>query len=375
MTDSVGHGTFVTGLIAAVDGNGIGGKGVAGNTRVIADPRLDATATSPVASCCAASTSRSARRRRAQHEPGRRRALTLRAWRGRSASPSSTTCCRWRRRATPVRPGTRSSSPRRCSAARAARPGIGLSVGATKPDGTAAPTSPPTTRSSASRHPGASPDDCTSWRALDAARASRTEWDIDPQICPLANFVPRRRGSLRVRAGHELRGPDRLGDRRAHLAGRAAAGVRAGGRGADPLGAPDGRQRAGTSSPAPASSTARPPRRWRARTTSPRRARRAGRPRAAAPCTPCGCARSRTAARPARAGRPRDLRVARVARRRQAASTPSSAAAGARSASPSGCAARRPTYSWPPRATATATAASSGSGASSASARGGPRAG
>ena len=36
MTDTVGHGTFVTGLIAALDGNGIGGKGVAGNTQVFA---------------------------------------------------------------------------------------------------------------------------------------------------------------------------------------------------------------------------------------------------------------------------------------------------------------------------------------------------
>ena len=34
--DAVGHGTFVTGLIAGVDGNGIGAKGVAGNTRVLA---------------------------------------------------------------------------------------------------------------------------------------------------------------------------------------------------------------------------------------------------------------------------------------------------------------------------------------------------
>jgi subtilisin family serine protease len=36
VTDAIGHGTFVSGLISAVDGNGIGGKGVAGNTKVFA---------------------------------------------------------------------------------------------------------------------------------------------------------------------------------------------------------------------------------------------------------------------------------------------------------------------------------------------------
>ena len=36
VTDSVGHGTFVSGLIGALDGNGRGGKGVAGTTKLVA---------------------------------------------------------------------------------------------------------------------------------------------------------------------------------------------------------------------------------------------------------------------------------------------------------------------------------------------------
>jgi subtilisin family serine protease len=35
VTDTVGHGTFVSGLISALDGNGRGGKGVAGTTKLI----------------------------------------------------------------------------------------------------------------------------------------------------------------------------------------------------------------------------------------------------------------------------------------------------------------------------------------------------
>ena len=40
VTDQVGHGTFVSGLISAVDGNGIGGKGVAGQHQAARDPGL-----------------------------------------------------------------------------------------------------------------------------------------------------------------------------------------------------------------------------------------------------------------------------------------------------------------------------------------------
>ena len=36
VTDNVGHGTFVSGLIGAIDGNGRGGKGVAGSTKLVA---------------------------------------------------------------------------------------------------------------------------------------------------------------------------------------------------------------------------------------------------------------------------------------------------------------------------------------------------
>jgi subtilisin family serine protease len=35
VTDSVGHGTFIAGLISAIDGNGIGGRGVAGATPIV----------------------------------------------------------------------------------------------------------------------------------------------------------------------------------------------------------------------------------------------------------------------------------------------------------------------------------------------------
>jgi subtilisin family serine protease len=35
VTDVVGHGTFIAGLVSAIDGNGAGGRGVAGATPII----------------------------------------------------------------------------------------------------------------------------------------------------------------------------------------------------------------------------------------------------------------------------------------------------------------------------------------------------
>ena len=95
VTDRVGHGTFVSGLIAAIDGNGIGGKGVAGNTRLLASgPRATGSFTRARDLLRGIEVSVRQRRRRDQHEPGRP-GLLRRARRGRSSPPSTTTCCRW----------------------------------------------------------------------------------------------------------------------------------------------------------------------------------------------------------------------------------------------------------------------------------------
>ena len=137
VTDFVGHGTFVTGLIAAIDGNGIGGKGVAGNTKVLAvrasrDKRGRFILSDLLRGIEYAIR---ARRRHPQHEPRRRREPRPPRSRARWRSRSSTTCCRWPPRATTATAATRPSSRRPCSAGTRGAPGIGLSVGATMPNG------------------------------------------------------------------------------------------------------------------------------------------------------------------------------------------------------------------------------------------------
>ena len=134
VTDLVGHGTFVSGLIAALDGNGRGGKGVAGSTKLIAvrastDGRFTLADLirgidfsirrgADVINMSLAGDLASPRPRRAPSRP-----------------PSSTTCSRSPRPATTPRTATRSSSPRRGRRAPGGR-GIGLSVAATKPTAT-----------------------------------------------------------------------------------------------------------------------------------------------------------------------------------------------------------------------------------------------
>ena len=119
VSDFVGHGTFVSGLIAAIDGNGIGGKGVAGNTRLVA-VRASRDGSFSVSDLIrgiefsiragADVINMSLAGRGFTHQPGARA----------RPRPSSTTCCPSRRPATTASTATRSSFPRRPSAAAAA---------------------------------------------------------------------------------------------------------------------------------------------------------------------------------------------------------------------------------------------------------------
>jgi subtilisin family serine protease len=183
VSDTVGHGTFVTGLIAAIDGNGIGGKGVAGNTKVLAirgSRNGDFTISELV------------------------RGIDFSIRRGADILNMSLAGNRTRDTGTLARAlafaflndvlpvaasgntGTAGNAvqfPAAVLGGDRGKPGIGLSVGATKPDGQPADFSTHNRYVSIAA-PGAH-DDCTAGVFSTLPAFAGTEWDVvSPGICP-----------------------------------------------------------------------------------------------------------------------------------------------------------------------------------------------
>jgi subtilisin family serine protease len=187
--DAVGHGTFVTGLIAAVDGNGIGTKGVAGNTKVLAIR----------ASKDGDFTTRDLLR--GIDFAIRRGADVLNMSLAGSESPDTPTLARalalaFLNDVLPVaasgntgNSGNQLQFPAAVLGGRRGAPGIGLSVGATKPDGQPADFSTHNRYVSVAA-PGAA-DDCTTGVLSTLPAALGTEWDPPFPVgtCP-SRLVP-----------------------------------------------------------------------------------------------------------------------------------------------------------------------------------------
>jgi subtilisin family serine protease len=183
VTDTVGHGTFVTGLIAAVDGNGIGGKGVAGNTKVFA---IRASKDGDFTTLELLRGIQVAIRRGAD-------VLNLSLAGGRS--PDTRTLARalafaFLNDVLPVaasgNTGANGNDPQYPAAVLGGgrgAPGIGLSVAATDPNGRPARFSTHN-RFVSLAAPGAN-DDCTTGVLSTLPAFTRTEWDIvPPGSCP-----------------------------------------------------------------------------------------------------------------------------------------------------------------------------------------------
>src|SRR3954447_3931866 len=187
VTDTVGHGTFVTGLIAAVDGNGIGAKGVAGSTKVFA---VRASRNGDFTTLDLLRGIQYAIRRHAdilnmslagdvsRDTPTLARALALAFINDRLPFAASGNT------------GAANNTPQFPAAvlggSRGA-PGIGLSVAATKPNGHVADFSTHNRYVSISA-PGAM-DDCTLGVFSTLPAYTGTEWDvIEPGTCPSQVF-------------------------------------------------------------------------------------------------------------------------------------------------------------------------------------------
>jgi subtilisin family serine protease len=182
--DSVGHGTFVTGLIAAIDGNGVGGKGVAGGTQVLA---IRASLTGGFDERDLLRGIDFALRRGAD-------VLNLSlAGDGLDRSVGRALATAFFNDVLPVAAsGNRgdSGNPRQFPAAflggSRGAPGIGLSVAATRPDGTVPPFSTHN-RFVSLAAPGAGPFGCEHGVLSTLPSHTATEWD-DPRSC--SRLVP-----------------------------------------------------------------------------------------------------------------------------------------------------------------------------------------
>ena len=188
VTDAVGHGTFVTGLIAAVDGNGIGTKGVAGNTQVLSirgSKDGDFTTRELLRGIDFAIRrgadvlNMSLAGAQSTDTPTLARALALAFLNDVlpvAASGNTGNATNALQFPAAVLGGTRGA------------PGIGLSVGATKPDGQPADFSTHNRYVSIAA-PGAA-DDCTKGVLSTLPASTGTEWDIvPPNTCP-SQLVP-----------------------------------------------------------------------------------------------------------------------------------------------------------------------------------------
>jgi subtilisin family serine protease len=176
--DAVGHGTFVTSLIAGIDGNGIGGKGVAGNTPVLAiRASLDGSFTERDLLRGTAFAIRQGadvlNLSLAGDRTGRSVARALSGAFFNDVLPVAASGNRGGQ-------GNPPQFPAVLVGGRGGRPGIGLSVAATRPNGRA-PRFSTHNRYVSLAAPGAGPSGC-SHGVLAALPASATDWD-DRRSC------------------------------------------------------------------------------------------------------------------------------------------------------------------------------------------------
>jgi hypothetical protein len=179
VSDTIGHGTFVTGLIAAIDGNGVGGKGVAGNTRVLA-----------IRASLDGGFDESDLLRGIEFAIRRGADILNMSLAGDSLDPSVTRALAlaFFNDVLPVAAsGNRGGSgnpvqyPAAVLGGRRGAPGIGLSVAATRPDGTV-PRFSTHNRYVSLAAPGAGPSGCEHGVLSTLPAGLTTEWD-DPRSC------------------------------------------------------------------------------------------------------------------------------------------------------------------------------------------------